>query len=172
MEEMTTQQQIIANQKNAQKSTGPISLQGKAIVSQNATKHGILSSQLFIKQEEKVLYREFFEETLQNLLPIGSIEYLLADRIISTAWRLRRIIDIETFLLQKEESDYGAYGKIFVGNTASTMAILSRYERSLENSLYRAMKELKVLQQSRENSCVDRKNGFVSQARGDFICNL
>ncbi len=38
---MTTQAQIEANRKNAQKSTGPKSRQGKDTVSQNAVKHGL-----------------------------------------------------------------------------------------------------------------------------------
>jgi hypothetical protein len=36
---MTTQAQIKANRLNAQKSTGPKTAEGKAIVAQNAAKH-------------------------------------------------------------------------------------------------------------------------------------
>ena len=38
---MSTQPQILANRLNAQKSTGPQTPQGKAVVSQNALKHGL-----------------------------------------------------------------------------------------------------------------------------------
>jgi hypothetical protein len=40
---MATQAQILANRRNAQKSTGPRTEKGKAVVSQNAVKHGLLA---------------------------------------------------------------------------------------------------------------------------------
>ena len=40
---MTTQAQILANQRNAQKSTGPCTAEGKASASQNSVKHGLLA---------------------------------------------------------------------------------------------------------------------------------
>jgi len=44
---MTTTNQILANQRNALKSTGPKMLEGKAIVSQNAVKQILLIDNLF-----------------------------------------------------------------------------------------------------------------------------
>jgi hypothetical protein len=43
---MTSQKQIIANRRNALKSTGPCTEEGKAIVCQNAIKHGILCQEV------------------------------------------------------------------------------------------------------------------------------
>jgi hypothetical protein len=40
---MATEKQINANRKNAQKSTGPKTAEGKAAVSQNAVKHGLFT---------------------------------------------------------------------------------------------------------------------------------
>jgi hypothetical protein len=36
--------QLVANQNNAKKSTGPVTLQGKQAVSNNALKHGVFSN--------------------------------------------------------------------------------------------------------------------------------
>jgi hypothetical protein len=147
---MTTIKQIEANQKNAQKSTGPVSIQGRAVVAQNAVKHGILSSQVLINQEEREVYEDFRESILQNLFPRGNLESFLADRVISTAWRLRRIVHVETLIFEKEKSDYFndySYREVFSGSLSASMVVLSRYERSLENSLYRALKELRTLQE-------------------------
>lgn len=149
-EEMVTSKQITANRKNAQKSTGPITIQGRAVVAQNAVKHGILSSQVLINQEEREIYEDFRESMLQNLLPRGNLESFLADRVISTAWRLRRIVHVETLIFEKEKSDYFndySYREVFSGTSSVSMAVLSRYERSLENSLYHALRELRTLQE-------------------------
>lgn len=146
---MTTMKQIAANQRNAQKSTGPVSEYGKSIVSRNAVKHRILSAQMYIENDEQEIYEGFREAILRDLDPQGSFEYFLVDRIISTAWRLRRIVHVETLVFEKEKNEpfSNSYGDAFVANSATNMAILSRYERSLENSLYRAIKELKALQE-------------------------
>ncbi|MBN2312990.1 MAG: hypothetical protein JXM79_03605 [Sedimentisphaerales bacterium] len=40
---MATQAQTLANQQNAQKSTGPGTAEGKATVAKNTTKHGLLA---------------------------------------------------------------------------------------------------------------------------------
>ena len=41
---MATEAQIAANSRNALRSTGPKTLEGKRIVSQNALRHGLLAS--------------------------------------------------------------------------------------------------------------------------------
>ena len=48
---MASVAQTIANRLNARKSTGPRTPEGKAVVSQNAVKHGLLAREVF---EDKV----------------------------------------------------------------------------------------------------------------------
>ena len=50
---MSTEAQILANWRNAQKSTGPRSRQGKAAVSQNAVQHGLSARQAIISSESQ-----------------------------------------------------------------------------------------------------------------------
>ena len=49
---MTTQAQTAANRINSQKSTGPRTAEGKAVVSQNAVKHGLLAREAVIRGED------------------------------------------------------------------------------------------------------------------------
>jgi len=49
---MTSQARVSANRRNATKSTGPRTLEGKAIVAQNAIKHGLLARQDLITGED------------------------------------------------------------------------------------------------------------------------
>ena len=50
---MATEAQTIANRRNSQKSTGPRTPQGKAVVSKNAVKHGLFASENVIKGENQ-----------------------------------------------------------------------------------------------------------------------
>jgi len=86
---MATEKQINANRQNAQKSTGPRTSEGKAAVSQNAVKHGLFSDSL-IRGENPSVYEAFHDEMLADLAPVGAVETMLAERVISLWWRLRR----------------------------------------------------------------------------------
>jgi len=86
---MSTEKQINANRQNAQKSTGPKTVEGKAAVSQNAVKHGLFSDSL-IRGENPAVYEAFHDEMLADLAPVGAVETMLAERVISLWWRLRR----------------------------------------------------------------------------------
>jgi hypothetical protein len=87
---MATEAQINANRRNAAKSTGPKTTQGKAAVAMNALKHGLRARRDVVlgeEQEEFDLHRkQFFEE----LAPVGKLETTLAGRIVSLTWRLQR----------------------------------------------------------------------------------
>ena len=87
---MATEAQIIANQRNAQKSTGPRTSQGKAAVSQNAVKHGLLARQDVISSESQAEFDLYRAQILDELDPISPMESMLAERIVTLSWRLKR----------------------------------------------------------------------------------
>ncbi len=174
---MTTQRQIAANQRNALKSTGPRTQEGKAIVCHNAVKHGILSQEIPIDEKESLSFGEFCSCLYIQLNPVGDFEHFIADRIISCAWRLHRVIHIETAFFRSEfNSRYNISNErsikdAFAGSAKERMAVLSRYETAIEKSLYKAILELTRLQSMRQQSLADdfivnpQANGigFVSQ---------
>jgi hypothetical protein len=92
---MTTQAQIIANRRNAQKSTGPRSTQGRTAISQNALKHGLSARQDVISSESQADFDLYREQMLSELAPAGPMESMLAERIVSLSWRLKRIVRIQ-----------------------------------------------------------------------------
>jgi len=81
---------IIANRRNSKKSTGPRSPEGKAVVSKNAVKHGLFALNNVIKGENKEDFDLFRSEMLSEMAPVGAVESMLAERIISLSWRLNR----------------------------------------------------------------------------------
>lgn len=141
-----------ANRINAKKSTGPKSEEGKAVVSQNAVKHGLFSKHVVIENESIEEFNVFKEKLLGDLKPDNSLEELFTEKIIIQAWRLRRAIQIESGLM-------GGFGgaedviQSFVWNL-EPLTLLTRYEASIEKSLSKSLYELQRLQTARMRAAV------------------
>ena len=88
---MATDAQIEANRINAQKSTGPRTVDGKAKVAQNAVKHGLLAEDAVIRGESVEDFSAHREEVFADLRPVGTMESMLAERVASLMWRLQRL---------------------------------------------------------------------------------
>src|SRR5262245_12307429 len=119
---MTSERQAEANRQNAQKSTGPRTPTGKAVVALNAIKHGLLSRESLVKGESETDLIAFGKRLRTQLAPVGELELLLVDRVISTAWRLRRLVAVETRLFDceaKTDHAFNNYGR-------EKMSVLSR----------------------------------------------
>jgi hypothetical protein len=107
---MTTEKQIVANRRNALKSTGPRTPEGKTIAAQNSLTHGLLADRLLIYDENPDEFNVFYQAVLRDLAPVGTMEILLAERIIAFFWRLKRTGRMESALLNElcadqEETD-------------------------------------------------------------------
>jgi len=97
---MTTNKQLLANNQNAQLSTGPVTVNGKTVVATNAIKHGIFTKDLILSSEIGQENEDDYQELLNNLLdclsPGNQMESLLVEKIAVDFWRLRRTIRFET----------------------------------------------------------------------------
>ena len=159
---MASQLQIDANRRNAQKSTGPKTPEGKAAVSQNALTHGLTALSACIEGEDKDEFnatRQSFEDELK---PAGPVQTLLVEQIVMAAWRLTRIRLIEGGLFQLRsvddaraiDRDYEnmrprtrlAYHFLSDVRGPNALTTLGRYEARVERSFYRALHELQRLQ--------------------------
>ncbi|MBN2181111.1 MAG: hypothetical protein JW715_04295, partial [Sedimentisphaerales bacterium] len=85
---MSTQAQINANRQNAQKSTGPKTAEGKAAAAKNAVKHGLFAQEAVITGENPEDFSNLRQELLAELAPVGAMESILSERIVSLSWRL------------------------------------------------------------------------------------
>lgn len=92
---MTSDKQVQANRRNARKSTGPKTPEGKDAVRHNALKHGLLSQEALLPNEDEAALKELGESLRAELKPVGEMENLLAERIIASTWRLRRLGRVE-----------------------------------------------------------------------------
>ncbi len=147
--------QIEANRHNATKSTGPKTPQGKTVVALNALQHGLLSREAVIEGESEAELVDLGKRLRRQLAPVGELELLLVDRIVAAAWRLRRAIALETMLFDTERGDSSAYyGALAYKSDRDKLQLLSRYELTLERSLFRALHELQRLQAERQGQPV------------------
>ncbi len=92
---MTTESQILANRRNALKSTGPRTHHGKAAVSQNAVKHGLSAHRDVISSESQADFDLYRDQILDELAPASPMESILAERIVGLSWRLKRVCRIQ-----------------------------------------------------------------------------
>ena len=80
-----------ANAKNAKKSTGPKSVEGKSRSSGNAVKHGVYATKHLLEGEDKQLYNAIGAEQRNAFKPKSFIEKALVDELINQLWTLRRL---------------------------------------------------------------------------------
>jgi hypothetical protein len=79
------------NRRNAIKSTGPKTDQGKAIARRNAVRHGLTAADpTMFGVEEGSLFRSLHEQLVEELSPRSLVEAGLVHRIALCLWRLRR----------------------------------------------------------------------------------
>ncbi len=89
-----SQRKLEANRRNAQKSTGPRTSEGKVRARLNAVTHGILSKEVVVKdgdgRESAAEFADLVESLHAQLQPRDAIEHVLVDRVAACYWRLRR----------------------------------------------------------------------------------
>ncbi|MCL5279785.1 MAG: hypothetical protein M1376_07755, partial [Planctomycetes bacterium] len=87
---MATEAQVQANRLNAQRSTGPRTPEGKAIVARNALTHGLLARAGVLPGEDDHEFEAHRQGLLQQLRPGTPLEEILAERAVDLSWRLQR----------------------------------------------------------------------------------
>jgi hypothetical protein len=95
---MPTEAQINANRRNAQKSTGPTTPEGKARSSLNALKSGIDAWSHIIPGEDPAELEALTAAFLLHFHPADPNQLSLVDTLISTEWTQRRLRRIEAQL--------------------------------------------------------------------------
>ncbi len=97
---MATDAQIKANKENAQKSTGPTSIEGKKKSSMNAVTHGIFSNIAILPGEDEAYMQKLREDILATYQPQDTMELCLVDRIYIAMVRQVRLCQAEAAKLR------------------------------------------------------------------------
>ena len=93
---MISERQLDANRRNAAKSHGPITPEGRAAVRLNALKHGFTAAEIVLPTvEEKTDFEQFHFAFEQEYKPVGPTEEVLVEDMVVSRWRLNRIRKME-----------------------------------------------------------------------------
>jgi hypothetical protein len=97
--EMISHAKLEANRRNAKKSTGPRSLEGKRRSALNAMKHGITARIPLLPDEDARAYNERMVYWNEDLKPGNGVERLQVRRAAHCSWQLDRVQGAQAALL-------------------------------------------------------------------------
>ena len=97
---MTSFRQTEANRRNACKSTGPITEEGKQRSRCNAVRHGLTAETVIGALEDTEDYKAFEAAIIADYDAQSAVERELVLRLASLLWRLRRATTMETGLFE------------------------------------------------------------------------
>jgi hypothetical protein len=153
------------NRKNAARSTGPVTAEGKRRSSLNALRHGLTGQTVVLPEDDLAAYQKHCAQFHAELKPNGLFETKAVQTIADTYWRLDRIRAMENNLFSLGFHELSAdvatddpaihcalvQAKSLDGR-GDLLARLSLYEQRLNRTLTLAKAELKQLQQERAES--------------------
>ncbi|NLX12440.1 MAG: hypothetical protein GXY44_02135 [Phycisphaerales bacterium] len=149
---MTTEKQRAANCRNAQKSTGPKTPQGKAVSSRNAVRHGLLARHIVLSDdpnEDPADLEILLDKLMDQFQPTGPLERLLVERLAAGFWRIRRALRFETQSIRDARDSSRNFPAQLLqqvtGNTRDPLTILFPHEANLDRLLrYESMIEREI----------------------------
>ena len=163
---MPTPKQIAANRRNAEKSTGPKSVETKAKVAQNGVKHGLCAKFRVLEEVEK---QENFDAFLNKLMedeqPVGQAEIELVVKMAEHTWVAKRALRAQNhcFSLQPKTAEQAKNGDIPVEVEVQPLELYMRYHAAHDRAYQRASAEL----QKRKKARLLAEIGFASQKRAE-----
>ena len=102
---MSSLRQIAANRRNAAKSTGPVTPEGKERSRGNALRHGLTAETVIATLEDAEDYQAFEVAVTSDYDAQSAVERELVLRLASILWRLRRATGIELALFETVTSE-------------------------------------------------------------------
>jgi hypothetical protein len=137
---MASEKQIAANRRNAQKSTGPRTPEGKARVCLNALRHGLSARVVVLPDENAEEFHQLCDDLETEWQPQGRTEQYLLEQMAVAQWKSARAERVEAALLQAEDlSD----------DDLKWHDRLQQQQFRLQRAYLKALKDLRVLQKER-----------------------
>jgi hypothetical protein len=94
-----------ANRRNALQSTGPKTVEGAEGCKMNALCHGLRSVQTVIPGEDAAQWEAHRAAIVDDVAPLGAMEFALTELVAVKLWRLGRVIRYEADLIANAQSE-------------------------------------------------------------------
>ncbi|MBV8895287.1 MAG: hypothetical protein JO051_02165, partial [Acidobacteriaceae bacterium] len=146
---------LAANRENAQLSTGATSDAGKAIVSQNATKHGLTGRFKVLACESQSEFDQLLNGFLRAEAPRGDDEIAMVHQMAESVWLSRRCLRLQNDCFHT--LDCGTPEE--QNQARKNLALYLRYQTTHDRTFSRYATELR----KRRNERTRAERGFVSQ---------
>jgi hypothetical protein len=159
---MISEKQLEANRRNAQRSTGPKTEEGKRVSALNARRHNLTGQVTAMTDADRIMHDGFSAAMVESLAPEGAMEIQLAQRIATDSWRLNRMSAIEDNLFalghNAHSDDIGTENaEIHVALTAAKvfteeskqLQLLTLYEQRINRNIQKNLALLQSLQAAR-----------------------
>ena len=111
MSKIISQKKIEANRRNAKKSTGPKTEEGKARSAMNSIKYGIYSDKYLIKDESYEEFDNYRRKILKCLNPTNAVLFDMATHVVSNGWEYQRCTLLESKILNSKSLKHDAEHK-------------------------------------------------------------
>jgi hypothetical protein len=155
---------------NGAKSHGPVTPEGKARSAANSRRHGLASASILLDGESSEHFQLLLADFVNQFQPRTAVETDLVAVMAIARWRLRRLLAIEAHLFDleildrkdqikslsklkvMEQEDRLAFVFQKLGDNGNSLTLLLRYEGSLNRSYDKALKQLLLLQSTRQST--------------------
>jgi hypothetical protein len=169
---MATPAQINANRANAQKATGPRSVEGKSASRFNALKHGIDAATVVIPCEDPADYEALAADYHRDFRPRSPSESFHVDTMLRADWLKRRlqIVEADLYRTLLAETPGASLAAVLLSDSpaAKLLARTQRQIAAFERTWHRANTELL---RARAKNAKDLDNSPGSFDRYlDFLC--
>ena len=134
---MTSFRQIEANRRNARKSTGPITEEGKQRSRCNAVRHGLTAETVIGALEDAEDYKAFEAAIIADYDAQSAVERELVLRLASLLWRLRRATTMETGLFEIQADHLSGFRQARQVRPASREVVYALFGRADSGSFDR-----------------------------------
>jgi len=152
---MATLKQFEANRRNAQKSTGPNTPEGKTAVSMNALRHGLRARTVVLPGENREEFTQLCDDLEVEWHPQSRTEQFYVEQMAVSQWKLTRMEVVEVNIFKDAEGPK---------NQLPMLDRLWQAECRLERSYARAQRELERLQHSHSQPAAEMPASAVGQA--------
>ena len=180
---MATNKQIEANRRNAAKSTGPKTEEGKQTSKANAWKHGLAAKNMLyspMRHEDHNAFLEMRNDLMKSWQPAGLKEEQLVDMIASAYNRMQRLERIESGYMDRalatmqrrfglpdtptEADDFGCGVAMGDEKNQLTFETLDRYRKNAWLDYERAVRRLEAMQKARREQAIEEKEEELREA--------